>query len=122
MDTSTFGPIFAAGVTALTGDQEWLEERNQVYKERRDLVVEGLRSSGFSLETPRAAIYVWARLPQGETNSVEFCSRLLEETGVSTTPGSVYGAHGEGYLRISLGTATDKIAQAMERIKNWKRR
>jgi len=121
MDTSTFGPIFSAGVAALTGDQDWIEERNDVYKKRRDLVVEGLRSAGFTLESPRAAIYVWAKLPEGETNSIEFCSRLLENTGVSTTPGVVYGKHGEGFLRVSLGTATERIELAMERIKNWKR-
>ena len=121
MDTSTFGPIFSAGVKALTGDQSWLEERNEIYKERRDLVVRGLKSAGFSLETPHAAIYVWAKLPDGERDSIAFCSRLLEETGVSTTPGIVYGEHGEGFLRISLGTSTDRIREAMERIVDWKK-
>jgi len=121
MDTSTFSPIFSAGVTALTGDQGWLEERNLVYKERRDLVVEGLRSAGLTLEIPRAAIYVWANLPKGETDSIAFCSRLLDETGVSTTPGIVYGEHGEGFLRVSLGTATPRIKEAMDRLVNWKR-
>ncbi len=121
MDTSTFGPIFSAGVKALTGDQEWLEERNQVYKERRDLVVEGLRSAGFTLEIPKAAIYVWAHLPAGQTDSIAFCSRLLDETGVSTTPGVVYGKHGEGYLRVSLGTATNRIKEAMSRLVDWNR-
>lgn len=121
MDTSTFGPIYSAGVKALTGDQEWLEERNNVYKERRDLVVDGLRSAGFTLENPKAAIYVWAKLPEGEKDSIGFCARMLEETGVSTTPGIVYGQHGEGYLRVSLGTATDRIREAMDRLANWKR-
>lgn len=121
MDTSTFGPIFSAGVKALTGDQDWLLERNEVYKERRDLVVDGLKSAGFTLEMPKAAIYVWAQLPAGETDSIAFCSRLLEETGVSTTPGVVYGKHGEGYLRVSLGTATHRIKEAMIRLVDWKR-
>jgi len=121
MDTSTFGPIFSAGVKALTGEQDWLEERNQVYKERRDLVVDGLRSAGFTLEIPKAAIYVWAHLPAGQTDSIAFCSRLLDETGVSTTPGVVYGKHGEGYLRVSLGTATDRIKEAMSRLVDWNR-
>lgn len=120
MDTSTFSPIFSAGVTALTGDQGWLEERNLVYKERRDLVVEGLRSAGLTLDIPRAAIYVWAHLPKGETDSIAFCSRLLDETGVSTTPGIVYGKHGEGFLRVSLGTSTPRIKEAMDRLVNWK--
>jgi len=121
MDTSTFSPIYSAGVKALTGDQSWLEERNLVYKERRNLVVDGLLSAGFSLEIPKAGIYVWAKLPEGETDSIAFCARLLEETGISTTPGVVYGKHGEGYLRVSLGTATERIREAMERLVTWKR-
>jgi len=121
MDTSTFGPIFSAGVKALTGNQDWLIERNQVYKERRDLVVSGLKKAGFTLEPPKAAIYVWAQLPARESDSINFCSRLLEEIGISTTPGIVYGKHGEGYLRVSLGTSTERVREAMTRLANWKR-
>ena len=119
MDTSTFGPIFDAGVTALCSDQSWLKDRNEIYHERRDLVVNGFRKAGFTLDTPHAAIYVWAQLPKGQNDSIKFCERMLEETGVSTTPGIVYGQHGEGFLRISLGTATDRIAEAMDRIVTW---
>lgn len=119
MDTSNFAPVFAAGVTALTSDQSWLEGRNELYRQRRDLVVNSLRKAGFKLDTPQAAIYVWAHLPEGYTDSMKFCEKLLEETGVSTTPGVVYGSHGEGYLRVSLGTATDRVDQAMQRIVEW---
>jgi len=119
MDTSNFAPIFSAGVAALTGDQSWLEERNLIYKERRDLVVNGLRAAGFKLDIPKAAIYVWAALPGGHHNSIKYCADLLEATGVSTTPGVVYGPHGEGYLRVSLGTPADRIREAMERLVKW---
>ena len=78
-----------------------------------------MRSAGFTVQTPPAAIYVWARLPERFNDSIAFCERLLEETGVSTTPGIVYGEHGEGYLRISLGTATDRIKEAMQRLADW---
>ncbi len=121
MDTSIFSPIFSAGVKALTGDQNWIGKRNLIYKARRDLVVDGLRKAGFILDPPKAAIYVWAQLPEGESDSIAFCSRLLEETGISTTPGVVYGQHGEGYLRVSLGTATDRINEAMNRLVDWKK-
>lgn len=119
LDTSTFSPIYSAGVSALTGDQTWLNDRNQIYKQRRDLVVDGLLRAGFTLETPKAAIYVWAKLPEGETDSVAFCSRLLEATGVSTTPGIVYGQHGEGFVRVSLGTPANRIEEAMRRLVQW---
>jgi LL-diaminopimelate aminotransferase len=119
MDSSNFAPVFAAGVTALTSDQDWLEDRNQLYQKRRDIVIKGLRQAGFTVDTPKAAIYVWAHLPEGQNDSMTFCSKLLEETGVSTTPGIVYGPHGEGYIRISLGTATNRIEEAMQRMIHW---
>jgi LL-diaminopimelate aminotransferase len=119
MDSSQFNPLLAAGTYALTSDQEWIQERNDTYLERRDIVVRGLVACGFQVDTPDAAIYVWAHLPKGITDSTAFCTRLLEETGVSLTPGVVYGPHGEGFIRISLGTATNEVKQALERIQAW---
>jgi LL-diaminopimelate aminotransferase len=119
IDTSHFGPMMDAGIAALTGDQTWLEERNDIYLYRRDIVLAGLRKAGFEVDTPPAAIYVWARLPKGYTDSMDFCTRLLDETGVSMTPGIVFGQYGEGFLRISLGTATDRIKEAMDRVNSW---
>ncbi|NPV57418.1 MAG: aminotransferase class I/II-fold pyridoxal phosphate-dependent enzyme [Anaerolineae bacterium] len=119
LDTSHFLAIFEAGITALVGDQSWLVERNQIYAERMQIVLDGLRAVGFEITPPSASIYIWARLPGGLMNSVQFCEQLLLETGVSTTPGSVYGSHGEGYLRISLGTDTPRIREAVSRIQKW---
>jgi len=119
MDSSHFAPILEAGITAISGDQSWIEARNQVYQQRRDIVLNALRSVGFTVQTPPAAIYVWAHLPPGFTDSMDFCNRLLEDTGVSTTPGIVYGQYGEGYVRISLGTATDRMQEAMQRLAEW---
>jgi LL-diaminopimelate aminotransferase len=119
MDSSHFAPIIEAGITALSSDQGWLEDRNLIYLERRDIVVEGLKTAGFRVNPPPAAIYVWAGLPKGFHDSTKFCDKLLTETGVSATPGIVYGQYGEGYLRVSLGTATNRIKQAIERIVAW---
>jgi len=119
IDSSNFLPLLKAGAAAMTGDQTWTDDRNATYQERRDIIIEGLRRAGFSVETPPAAIYVWARLPEGENDSTDFCTRLLEKTGVSTTPGVVYGRHGEGYLRISLGTPTARVKEAMDRVVSW---
>jgi LL-diaminopimelate aminotransferase len=120
IDSSNFEPLLIAGAAALTGDQAWTAKRNGVYKKRRDIIVAGLRQAGFRVQSPPAAIYVWARLPEGETDSIDFCSRLLEHTGVSTTPGVVYGQNGEGYLRISLGTPTNQVEEAMIRLEAWR--
>jgi LL-diaminopimelate aminotransferase len=118
-DSSHFTAVMDAGAAALVGDQTWIGERNLVYRHRRDIVVNALQRAGFDLTPPPAAIYVWARLPQQYTDSTEYCDRLLENTGVSVTPGIVYGQYGEGYIRISLGTPTEKIAEAMTRLSNW---
>jgi LL-diaminopimelate aminotransferase len=72
MDTSTFAPIFSAGISALSGDQSWLEDRNSIYKKRRNLVVDGLLTAGFTLEVPKAALYIWAKLPASETDSMAY--------------------------------------------------
>jgi LL-diaminopimelate aminotransferase len=119
VDSGSFDPILKAGAAALTGDQSWTEERNLVYKTRRDICVTALRQAGFTVTPPPAAIYVWARLPSAFPDCVAFCDQMLEETGVSTTPGIVYGQAGDGYLRISLGTPTDRIEEAMRRLVEW---
>ncbi len=119
MDSSHFGPMMEAGVIALSEDQGWLEERNDLYQRRRDLVVGALRSVGIEVDPPKAAIYVWAKLPVGVSDSTDFCTRLLEDTGVSTTPGVVYGAHGEGYFRIAISTETRRLIEAMQRLTDW---
>ena len=118
-DTAHFGPIITASITAISGDQSWTEQRNQVYQERRDTTVSMLRAAGFSVEPPPAAIYVWARLPERYTDSMNFCSRLLEDTGVSITPGPVYGGYGECYVRVSLCTPNPLIHEAMQRMQDW---
>jgi LL-diaminopimelate aminotransferase len=119
VDSAHFEPILRAAAKAMLGDQSWLVDRNLIYMERRDLIVDALRQAGFTVQTPPAAIYVWARLPEKYTDSTDFCSRLLEETGVSMTPGIVYGQTGEGYLRISIGTPTERIREAMRRLVAW---
>jgi len=117
-DTSHFLPILSAGAKALTGNQSWLVNRNKIYQERRDVVVNALRKTGLKTNNPKAAIYIWVKIP-GNENSNDYTSRLLDETGVSVTPGSVYGRFGEGYFRISLCIPTLRIAEAMDRLISW---
>jgi LL-diaminopimelate aminotransferase len=119
MDSSHFSPIISAGVKALTGDQSWIYERNKIYQNRRDIVVNSLREAGLTVSEPKAAIYVWAQLPGKNTDSTTFCSKLLNDTGVSATPGIVYGDCGAGFIRISLGIDTVRLTEAMQRIVIW---
>jgi LL-diaminopimelate aminotransferase len=119
LDSSLFIPIMMAAETALEGDQSWIDERNRVYQDRRDQVVMTLQELGFHLDIPKAAIYVWARLPKMWDDSITFCDRLLREAGVSVTPGVVYGPSGAGYIRISLVTPIEQLSEAMARMKTW---
>lgn len=114
-DSGHFLPILEAATAAMSGDQGWLTERNRVYSLRRDVVLEGLQRLGLAAETPRGSLYVWAEIPPG-WDSLDFCSTVLEQTQVSLTPGTVFGAHGEGYFRISLTTGEARIAEAFQRI------
>jgi LL-diaminopimelate aminotransferase len=118
IDSGIFRPIQDAAVLALTGDQTWLEERNEVYRQRRDLILATLQEIGIRAFKPSASLYIWAETPAGYS-SAEFATRLLKDAGVSITPGSVFGLRGEGYLRISLGMSTDRIRRAMERLKRF---
>ncbi len=115
LDSGIFRPIQDAAIVALTGDQSWLVERNAIYQERRDIVLVALEKVGLRAPKPKAGLYLWPEVPTGIT-SATFASRLLEETGVSITAGTAFGQHGEGYFRISLGQATDRIHQAMDRL------
>ena len=106
----------ASAQVALTGDQGWLVERNAIYQERRDIILKELAAAGLTARVPRATLYVWARIPDGFT-SAQFADRLLTEQAVSVAPGSAFGAQGEGYVRISLGMATERVHEAMDRLR-----
>ena len=120
IDSGIFRAVQDAATEALNGDQEWLSERNEVYATRRDIVLMALPEAGMSADKPKSTIYVWARIPAGFT-SADFANQLLEKAGVSITPGTAFGQHGEGYARISLGQKTERIKEAMERIKNFRK-
>jgi LL-diaminopimelate aminotransferase len=121
IDSGHFQPVLAAATQALTGDQSWMVERNAQYQERRDLVVAGVRAAGLHADTPAAAIYVWAGLSNGTADEA-YAADLLENTGVSVTPGTIFGPSGHGYLRVSLGTPTERVREAMARWADWARK
>ncbi len=121
VDSSHFGPVQAAGAAALTGDQGWLAARNDIYQARRDALLAGFAAVGITARKPKAAIYIWARLPGG-LDDARFCEQLVEDAGVSLTPGSIYGDSGRGYIRISLCTPVPLIDEAMARLAKWMKR
>jgi len=115
LDSGVFQAVQYAGLAALTGDQACVKKMQEVYKERRDLVIDGLNKLGWKLKKPLGTFYIWAPVPKGYT-SESFAELVLEKAGVVVTPGNGYGKYGEGYFRISLCIAKEKIQEALERI------
>lgn len=118
LDSRQFPAIDIAAAYALdnVSNQATLE----LYRKRRDILVDGLREIGWRIRKPKASLYVWAPVPTGFT-SAEFAKLLLVKAGVLVVPGSGYGQYGEGYVRMSLTVSGDRegerLAEAVRRIK-----
>jgi LL-diaminopimelate aminotransferase len=115
IDSGIGKPIQDMAAAALSGDQGWLAGRNAIYRERRDLTLAVLRRLGFQADPPKAGLYVWFRVPAGKS-SLELHTLLLEQAHISLTPGSIYGKNGEGWLRLSLAVATERLQEALVRL------
>jgi LL-diaminopimelate aminotransferase len=118
-DTGAFKPLQEAAGVALALPTTWIEARNAVYQRRREVVTRALDRMRLWYAPYTATFYVWVALPPRYTNSAEFVLNLLEQTGVSLAPGSAFGSHGEGYVRISLVQPEERLAEAMERMERW---
>ncbi len=116
VDSGLFEAIQMAGVAALEGPGEPMEQMNAIYTRRRDLVVSALREIGVEVASPQGTIYVWAPVPEGHS-STSFCELVLEEAAVVISPGSMYGPSGEGFFRIALTAPDDRIEEAVERMR-----
>jgi len=119
IDSGVFQAVQRAGIKALQGDVSCIREMTQVYAGRRDMMVEGLRDSGFRVTSPKATFYLWVQVPEGYS-SAQLATRLLEEAGVVVTPGNGFGEPGEGYFRIALTQKRDRLAEALERLKGMR--
>lgn len=117
IDSGAFQAVQFAGIAALDGDQACVESMKKEYTLRRDILVDGLRKAGLSMEKPRATFYVWIEVPEGYT-SASFASHLLTRAGIVATPGNGFGAPGEGYVRMALTVGTGRMKEAVERIQS----
>lgn len=115
LDSGVFQAVQYAGIAALEGPQDSVRQMRQVYRERRDIVLQGLNSLGWQVDPPRAAIYVWVPAPP-RYSSTDFAELVLEKAGVVITPGIGYGSYGEGYFRISLTIPTERLTEAFRRL------
>ena len=116
LDSGVFEAVQAAGITALGLDDAVTDTIRNIYQERRDTLIPGLKQLALEVDAPPAAFYVWVAVPKGYT-SASFTAHLLEKAGIVTTPGNGFGAPGEGYIRMTVCTSKDRLAEAVERIK-----
>jgi len=116
LDSGVFEAVQAAGITALGLDDAVTNTIRKTYQERRDTLIPGLKQLALEVDAPPAAFYVWVAVPKGYT-SASFTAHLLEKAGIVTTPGNGFGAPGEGYIRMTVCTSKDRLAETVERIK-----
>jgi len=117
IDSGMFEAVQLAAAAALDHGDEDARRMSAVYERRRDLVCGALREVGVEVTPPRGTIYVWAPVPAGHT-SASYCEHVLEESGVVLSPGSAYGPNGEGFFRISLTIADERLVEAVERLRS----
>ena len=104
-------------MAALEGPVDHVEHMCAVYQKRRDVVVSAFQDIGIELEPPLGSVYVWVPTPQGRT-AAGFADELLDEAAVVVVPGTGYGSHGEGFVRISLTVSDARLEEAMTRIRD----
>ncbi len=115
IDSGIFNAIQKAGIVALQGPQDSIEDMRHIYKRRRDLVVSTMKELGIEIEPTKATVFMWIKVPEGQT-SQGFAKLVLEKAGVVISPGSAYGPSGEGYIRITLTVPDDRLKEALDRI------
>jgi len=118
-DYGTFTPIQVASIAALEGPQECVHEICEIYRKRRDVLVEGLNKMGWPVAMPKATMFVWAQIPEQyrKLGSLEFSKLLLTEAKTAVSPGIGFGDYGDGHVRFSLIENEERTRQALRGMK-----
>ncbi|HUU41925.1 MAG TPA: aminotransferase class I/II-fold pyridoxal phosphate-dependent enzyme [Desulfatiglandales bacterium] len=119
LDYGVFQPIQIASIIALKGPYDPVKEIVEIYKQRRDKLINGLERIGWSIDKPKGTMFVWAKIPDAyvEMGSLEFSKLLIKEAKVAVSPGIGFGQYGEGYVRFALVENKHRINQAIRGIK-----
>jgi alanine-synthesizing transaminase len=114
-----FQPIQIASIIALNGPQDCVQEISDMYRSRRDVLVEGLNKAGWRVEKPKATMFVWAELPEAfrKMGSLEFSKHLINEAKVAVSPGVGFGEYGDSHVRFALIENDHRLRQAVKGIK-----
>jgi len=124
LDYGMFTPIQVAAITALEGPQDCVQQITDMYRQRRDVLCEGLNNVGWEVEKPKATMFVWAPIPAAykKLGSLEFAKRLLSEAKVAVSPGVGFGEYGDDHVRFALIENAHRTRQAMRGIRDMFRR
>ena len=119
LDYGMFQPIQIASIVALRGPQECVEEFRKIYESRRNVLINGLHNAGWNVESPKATMFVWAKIPEQfrKMGSLEFAELLIKEGGVAVSPGIGFGEGGDEYVRFALVENEHRIKQAAKGIR-----
>jgi len=118
IDYGMFLPIQKAAIAALTQDQSIVKETRDTYQRRRNRIVAGAAAAGWHIASCKSTMFLWAQIPEGFGSSEEFALNLLKCSGMLVTPGSSFGAYGEGFVRIALVQSDEVIEQALQALKD----
>ena len=117
VDFNQYRGILNGAIAAMDGSQAGIQSAVATFRQRRDVFIAALHRIGWQVLTPKATMYVWAKLPEPwSQNSVEFCTQLVEKTGIAASPGAGFGKSGEGYVRFALVHSPDVLQTVVERI------
>jgi alanine-synthesizing transaminase len=121
LDYGAFTPVQVAATAALNGPDDCIREMRETYKRRRDVLVESFGRAGWEIPAPRASMFAWALLPEPfrTLGSVEFSTLLVEKADLAVAPGSGFGEHGEGFVRIALVENEQRIRQAARNLRRF---
>ena len=121
LDYGAFTPVQVAATAALNGPQDCVDEIRALYKERRDVLIDGLSAAGWTVPSPAATMFAWAPIPPAfaHMGSLEFSKLLLREAKVAVAPGLGFGEYGDEHVRIGLVENTHRIRQAVRNIKGF---
>ena len=121
LDYGAFTPVQIAAVAALDGPQDHVATARDIYKKRRDVLVESFGRAGFDIPSPPATMFAWAPIPErfAHMGSVEFAKDLLDKTGVAVAPGLGFGERGDTHIRLALVENEQRIRQAARSLKTY---
>jgi alanine-synthesizing transaminase len=121
LDYGAFTPVQVAATAALNGPDDCIREMREIYKKRRDVMVESFARAGWDIPPPAASMFAWAPLPKAfqEIGSMQFATLMVEKSGVVVSPGVAFGEHGEGYVRIAMVENEQRIRQAARNIRRF---